>query len=199
MVILKNIAKQNLAKALGNRIKEFRINAGLTQKELAERCGMLEPNIGAIERGTNTPTLPTLVKISDALEVDLVSLLDGLHELLTITKDCKEVELLDKIGFTVLEADEHYLIVHNASNPFAVSYPKKKLQNIISNIVKECEKQKQKSIEEKIGLFLLADFLNNPFDILSIVALDTLSVETATKLLQFAKEKEAVMKKQSEL
>ena len=80
-----------------------------------------------------------------------------------------------------------------------MSYPKKKLQNIISNIVKECEKQKQKSIEEKIGLFLLADFLNNPFDILSIVGLDTLSVEAATKLLQFAKEKEAVMKKQSEL
>lgn len=190
VINLKNLPKQKLAMALGARIRELRINLGLTQKELAERCGMLEPNIGAIERGTNTPNISTLAKIATALEADLIDLVRGLYSVISFGSESKEIDLLEKIGFTVTDADDDYMITHNSNNPFSIFYPKKKLKAIISNIIKECEKEKQKAIEERITLMLFEDFLNGHFDILSVERLDELTVETATKLLNFTKMKE---------
>ena len=168
VINLKNLPKQKLAMALGARIRELRINLGLTQKELAERCGMLEPNIGAIERGTNTPNISTLAKIATALEADLIDLVRGLYSVISFGSESKEIDLLEKIGFTVTDADDDYMITHNSNNPFSIFYPKKKLKAIISNIIKECEKEKQKAIEERITLMLFEDFLNGHFDILSV-------------------------------
>ncbi len=55
----------------GKRIRFFREQDGLTQAELAEKTGLSDNFIGLIERGIKHPTLETLNKIAEALEVRL--------------------------------------------------------------------------------------------------------------------------------
>ena len=57
-----------------DKLKELRINAGLTQRELAKRAGLTPGAVWNIERrGTASP--PTLKKIADVLGVKAVELL----------------------------------------------------------------------------------------------------------------------------
>lgn len=58
-------------KKLGKRIKELRKNAGLTQEQVAERIEMEQNTISVIESGRNFPTLVTLEKIANVLNVEL--------------------------------------------------------------------------------------------------------------------------------
>ena len=56
---------------LGQRIRRFRREAGLTQEQLAERIDMATSNISHIERATTQVSLPSLVMIANVLEVSL--------------------------------------------------------------------------------------------------------------------------------
>lgn len=49
----------------------LRQSHGLTQAELAERCGIDQADISRIECGSTTPTARTLQRIADALDADL--------------------------------------------------------------------------------------------------------------------------------
>lgn len=54
---------------VGNRFKIARIEKGLTQKELAKRCGMADSAIRKYESGKISPKLNTLRKIAKGLEL----------------------------------------------------------------------------------------------------------------------------------
>ena len=56
---------------LGRRIRKYRHLAGLTQERLAEQVDMATSNISHIERATTQVSLPSLVKIANALGVSL--------------------------------------------------------------------------------------------------------------------------------
>lgn len=56
---------------IGKRIREIRLQKGLTQAALAEKSGIEPSNISHIERAATKLSLPTLVSISNALEVSL--------------------------------------------------------------------------------------------------------------------------------
>ena len=58
----------------GERIKAARINAGLTQRELADRLNVSFVNISQWERGRRSPKIETLQKIASALNVPLIEL-----------------------------------------------------------------------------------------------------------------------------
>lgn len=58
-------------KKLGKRIKELRKQKGLTQEKLAEFINMEQNSISIIESGRNFPTLATLEKIANILNVNL--------------------------------------------------------------------------------------------------------------------------------
>lgn len=60
---------------VGKKIKEERLKLGLTQKEVAERCGSSTSYICDIEVGRTNPSLKTLEKISKALEIEIRELL----------------------------------------------------------------------------------------------------------------------------
>lgn len=50
------------------KLKEFRIKAGLTQVDLAEKVGVRQSTIAMLEAGKNKlPRMETLLKICDAL------------------------------------------------------------------------------------------------------------------------------------
>ena len=65
-----------LQQAFGNRIKELRMNAMLSQVELAKRSGIERAQISKIESGTINVTLETIDKISKAINVPITTLLD---------------------------------------------------------------------------------------------------------------------------
>jgi ribosome-binding protein aMBF1 (putative translation factor) len=60
-----------LAHDLGQLVHDRRIALGLSQVELAERCGMKQPQISRIEGGGTVPTIPLLRRLARALDADL--------------------------------------------------------------------------------------------------------------------------------
>lgn len=55
--------------ALGEKIKEARKKAGLSQKELGEKIGVTQQAIGQFEKGASKPSIDTAQKIASALGV----------------------------------------------------------------------------------------------------------------------------------
>ena len=61
---------------VGKKIKRFRTDLGLSQKELAQRAGMSEPAIRNYELGNRTPSEKQLEKIAGALGVSIYAISD---------------------------------------------------------------------------------------------------------------------------
>ncbi|WP_440447968.1 helix-turn-helix domain-containing protein [Ruminococcus sp.] len=61
--------------ALGKRIKEKRIENGLTQEQLGELCELSAAHIGHIERGTRILSVEVLFRIAQVLNVSVDYLL----------------------------------------------------------------------------------------------------------------------------
>ena len=57
------------AREMGLKIKKARINANVTQAELAHRLGVTAQSISQYERGVKIPKFDTLKKIATALEI----------------------------------------------------------------------------------------------------------------------------------
>ena len=58
----------------GERIRAARLNAGLTQRALAEKCGIAAGTVQQYERGVRQPRIGLLVRIAIALGVRLEDL-----------------------------------------------------------------------------------------------------------------------------
>jgi len=67
-------ARQGQAQ-LGERIRQLRRQAGLTQKELAERSGIGRVTLSRLESGDHSPRYRTLVALAEALGVSVTDLL----------------------------------------------------------------------------------------------------------------------------
>ena len=70
--------KPEILKLIGNRIKKLRESKGLSQVDLVGNMeGEIDPtNISRIESGRTNPTIFTLYRIAEALEVELKELID---------------------------------------------------------------------------------------------------------------------------
>ena len=58
------------------RIKEFRANKNLTQKQLADKVGISRSFLSELENGKYDISLNLLIKIGEVLEVDIWVLVD---------------------------------------------------------------------------------------------------------------------------
>ncbi|MEI6524185.1 MAG: helix-turn-helix transcriptional regulator [Bacteroidota bacterium] len=65
-----------MIKAVGERIRQFRLEQNISQEDLAYEADILVSQIGRIERGETNPTISTLYVISVALKIELSTLLD---------------------------------------------------------------------------------------------------------------------------
>ena len=63
-----------MAERLANRIKEKRGELGLTQAELAERCGVTRKTVNTVENGIFTPSALLAIKLAKALSVPIEEL-----------------------------------------------------------------------------------------------------------------------------
>ena len=75
-----NMTDQELAIYIGLKIKEFRDQRGLTQKELADLIEMGNTTIANYEKGFRTPKKNTLFKIANALNVTIDDLFPFLKQ-----------------------------------------------------------------------------------------------------------------------
>jgi transcriptional regulator with XRE-family HTH domain len=68
------ILEEELQK-IGKNIQNFRKASGLSQQDLAERAGVERSYVSALERGKQNLTFGVLLKIANALETSIPSLL----------------------------------------------------------------------------------------------------------------------------
>ena len=67
-------ARRNHRKVLGETIRVYREEAGLSQEALAEKAELHRNYIGEVERGEKAATIDTLVKIAGGLRRDVQDL-----------------------------------------------------------------------------------------------------------------------------
>lgn len=67
-----------VTKILGQRIKTYRINKGLSQEKLAEFAKCHPTYIGQLERGEKNATIESIDKIAVALDVSLSDMFEKL-------------------------------------------------------------------------------------------------------------------------
>ena len=68
----------DIAKVIGQRIRNYRTSAGLSQEKLAELSGCHPTYIGQLERGEKNATVESIEKIASALNVSLSKLFEQL-------------------------------------------------------------------------------------------------------------------------
>lgn len=66
--------KHPLLVELGNNIRKARLSNGLPQEKLADLSGLDRTYIGGIERGERNVAVINLIRIANALNLDLTSL-----------------------------------------------------------------------------------------------------------------------------
>lgn len=105
-----------IALQVGQRIRNYRIQAGLSQEKLAELASCHPTYIGQLERGEKNATLESIERIALALNVPLSRLFENLSEIddgirniplecyeLLLSKTVVEQELLLNILMEIIE------------------------------------------------------------------------------------------------
>jgi transcriptional regulator with XRE-family HTH domain len=70
-----DISEETFIKNLGIHIRQLREKKGLSQQDLADDCGIPRNQIGRIERAKINTGIKTLIRIANALDIELVELL----------------------------------------------------------------------------------------------------------------------------
>jgi len=108
---------ESIYSIVGKKIREERKRLKLTQEELAEKADITANFLGHIERGTKRPTLNTLKKIADVLQIPMGALFVAettyrfpredlfIKRFMSLVKDRKgeEKELVLKIAKMILK------------------------------------------------------------------------------------------------
>lgn len=68
--------KEQLQQRIGEKIKEIRESKMISQQNLAAMCNFEKGNMSRIESGRTNPTIETIYKISQALGVKMIDILD---------------------------------------------------------------------------------------------------------------------------
>ena len=76
--MLSDEAVQKAGRVLANRIRDAREAAGLSKNMLAQTAGVSVQTVSFIEEAVNSPSVSTLLRLSDALDVKPEVLLKGL-------------------------------------------------------------------------------------------------------------------------
>ena len=67
-----------LSVEIGQRIRSYRLQSGLNQEALAEKCGLHPTYIGQVERGEKNATLESISKIAGGLDLSLSKLFENI-------------------------------------------------------------------------------------------------------------------------
>lgn len=105
--------------AIGERLREIRVNANLSLDETAKLTGVSKPMLGQIERGQSVPTITTLWKIATGLKKPLSSFLDNrqteydkvnVFEATPVFEDNKKMRAYPIFSYDPIRSVEMFLI-----------------------------------------------------------------------------------------
>ncbi len=85
------------------KITRVRKAKGITQAELAERCGTTQQQIARIENGSVDPRLSTLRRVADALDCELPDLLFTRREFLSEIREVADSQPRKLADLPILE------------------------------------------------------------------------------------------------
>ena len=115
---------------IGERIKKIRIEKGMTQKELAEKCGMFDSALRRIENGKQNPKKETVEKVAHALNLPVAALL----------YDTTDEILKDMINYLVKEDGILVKAIDDKGNENIISYNEwcesERIENLVENYKK---------------------------------------------------------------
>lgn len=88
---------RDLDKKMGNRLRAYRIDAGMSQAELGEKVGVSFQQIQKYEKGTNRLTVVRMVEVCKLLKITPHALIDwdGVGVKLAIPVDLSNVKLAE--------------------------------------------------------------------------------------------------------
>ena len=70
------MAESSLQINVGKQIQKLRESKGISQQDLAAKCNFEKSNMSRLEAGRVNPTLSTLEKVANALDITLTELFD---------------------------------------------------------------------------------------------------------------------------
>ena len=71
--------RSHAAQLFGQRVRQVRLERGVSQEEVADLANMHVTNYGRIERGEANSELHTIIRLATALDTDPAELLAGLY------------------------------------------------------------------------------------------------------------------------
>ena len=77
--------------AVGNRVRELRTRAGMSQTDLGVKLGVSFQQVQKYEKGVNRMGASRLIQICDALEVPITDLFDGISSV----SEARDRDLVD--------------------------------------------------------------------------------------------------------
>lgn len=95
---------------LGDRLKSLRIDAGLTQEQLAQRIGVKKQNISRYENGRVEPNIRTAKRIAEALGVTLEDIASSVSSVASLSLTPDEIQLL--VDYRSLDKEGREYIRH---------------------------------------------------------------------------------------
>ena len=125
---------------MGARIKEFRENSYLTLEELAAQTDIDREVLSRIENSEFFPPLATLLKLANALDVEIVNFLQGRAsvEKISITRRNERVRIGRRPHHRQGEVDYIYEALEIKQNfrhmdPFMVEFPLQDISEMVFN------------------------------------------------------------------
>ena len=71
--------QKELQKAVGQRVRKLRLQAGYSQEAFADHCGVHRTFMGTIERGETNLSLQNLARVAAGLGITMSKLLSGIE------------------------------------------------------------------------------------------------------------------------
>lgn len=100
----------NLSKILGKRIKSLRKDKGWSQEELAHIAKINRSFMGEIERGEKSPTISSLEKITNALEISFEELFRYIQPCQSSENRTKDLSIIIEKLYFLSESDQKIML-----------------------------------------------------------------------------------------
>lgn len=90
--------KDQLSRLIGHRLKKLRHNRGWSLDTLASHSGVSKPMLGQIERGESNPTVSTLWKVANGLNVSFSAFLEEQQPSVKVIRYTEIESIIDHNG-----------------------------------------------------------------------------------------------------
>lgn len=132
---------------VGDLIKYYRKEKGISQEKLAEEAGCTREYIGKLEKNKNSPTIETLALIAQKLNVDLFDAYSEINEYNDFETALKVKVLSDAMGRRDVDRIKSLVSCYEGDEGFKTGNPSRVLLYAKAIIISEVNKDNQNAKE----------------------------------------------------